>query len=506
MKKILVSLFVCSILILLFNCTFEPYNVGKNTSTESVDSTFQEREDVLALRHLTIPHVDEDTLASFVMDFLNAGTRTDTARSVQPSTVIISKSTKIIHEVETGFADTTADKRSSRSIIGPGQIPFYVFTLEDQSSGKTGFALTCGDNRIGEVLAIVEEGNYDSDNPGLHIFYSCLSDYIENSIYIYNSITQADIENAVNKRNESRSTAPDVPVTEVGKHGGFIINADYSKDDKLLPVKWGQGEPYNGFLNKQLNVPNGHTYVTGCGPVAMAQIMAFYRWPEKHSKAGPLELGLGHKPVVFDWNSMIPSGAVQPNDNAIGELMYHICIQRHVSFTMGLNSEKMEEKNKENSGASTTMSNTSVINSFKDFGYKDTGNFIAYNFSKVKSAINNERPVMVEGWNGTRTILFGFQTHDGTGHYWVIDGYRRMTTVVKDLSSGLLVNDYPLDYVHCNMGWSGFCNGWFISGVFDTSKDANKNPKNIPWEDPRSAEPGFYKYHLAMLDNINPNK
>lgn len=37
------------------------------------------------------------------------------------------------------------------------------------------------------------------------------------------------------------------------------------------------------------------------------------------------------------------------------------------------------------------------------------------------------------------------------GHAWLIDGLRG-------------------EYVHCNFGWNGVCDGFYLSGVFDTTK------------------------------------
>ena len=177
MKKLLFSLVIGSVLFsaLFLGCgNFMPPDVNESAPAANADSTYSERKDVLALKHLQIPYLSEDTLASYVMDFIRITTpsKTGTTRSVQsvPS-VVITKTTKITHEVETGFAETTADKRSARTVIGPGRIPFYVFTLENQQTGTTGFALACGDKRIGDVLAVVEEGNYDdTDNPFMSIF------------------------------------------------------------------------------------------------------------------------------------------------------------------------------------------------------------------------------------------------------------------------------------------------------------------------------------------------
>ena len=88
----------------------------------------------------------------------------------------------------------------------------------------------------------------------------------------------------------------------------------------------------------------------------------------------------------------------------------------------------------------------------------------------------------------------------------MIDGYWEMATEVKDKFTGQIIPDYPLQYVHCNLGWGpGYLdrvsgkwkssNGWFINGVFDTN--------NIP-ETTRSTTPHFYQWNIQILPVIIP--
>jgi len=513
MKKLLCLLVSGSfcVLALFLGCNFYTPPDAHDTSY----STDLDRKDVLALKHLQIPSVSEDILASYVMDFINidAASEAGTGRSVQPvPAVVIAKTKEIIHTVQTGFAETTADKRSARSIIGPGQIPFYVFTLENQTTGTTGFALACGDNRIGNILAVAEEGSYDDDNPFLGVFYSQLEDYIENTIAIYNSITQADIANALKKNNESaRATAPDLDVTDVGRLGGFITT--YKKDDKPLPVTWaqrnGNNTMYNDVVMEVKKPPANYYYTAGCGPVAIAQIMAYYQVPKGYSKAP------GYENIEYNWTAMIDKTRY---NKAVGVLMYEIGLPENANsiYNLGLIAGETDYKKKGEGGALTNTFDSRVRIAFKNMGYKDPGNFITYDFSGVKSSIDNEEPVMVLGYAKeiTTSYIFGIQakTYD-EGHFWVIDGCREMKTKVKDKATGEPMPDpYPLEYVHCNMGWGGSHNGWYISGVFDANY--TDGYPNYPWadkdgsieqaEDRSVGDDNFFRYGILMLTGIKP--
>ena len=492
MKKLLFLFIIASVLfsLLFLGCdAFMPPDITE--SVPDINDYYTERKDVLALKHLQVTSIDEDTLASYVMSFLNVNTATEGSRSVQPSPVVITKSKEIIHEVETGFAETTADKRPERAVIGPGQIPFYVFTLENQQTGQTGFALTCGDNRIGAVLAVVENGRYDADIPQLGVFYSQLNDYILNTIGVYNNINEADIENALRK-NEARASSTYIPITDVGSYRDFILVSSINDDSKnnekyILETKWSQGTPYNDYLNEKKilgNVFKGYNYKTGCGPVAIAQIMAFHGKPEKSVLLD------SH---VYDWAAMM-----EGTDNySIGKLMYEIGLYAKTLFILGSDGSKDNDDKKDAAGATTR---SGIKYGLVNLGYEDPGSFKSYNFEQVKSSIREGYPVIADG-STTGTFLFGvtISTPMG-GHYWVIDGYRQMGTNVKR-DKGSIIDFETNDYVHCNMGWKdGHANGWYISGVFNT--------KNIPYEDkngtlPRSAtEAGFYQYGLGILTGI----
>jgi len=60
---------------------------------------------------------------------------------------------------------------------------------------------------------------------------------------------------------------------------------------------------------------------------------------------------------------------------------------------------------------------------------------------------------------------------------------------------GAYVEDYPLDYVHCNLGWGlDRSNGWYISGIFDVN--------NIPEVTRSVGISYFFQYKIMMLTGI----
>ena len=76
------------------------------------------------------------------------------------------------------------------------------------------------------------------------------------------------------------------------------------------------------------------------------------------------------------------------------------------------------------------------------------------------------------------------------------------------------IDYFPAKYVHCCLGWGGgYCNGWYINGVFDTRYSEDGKTHNIPWADADGPLPeearsvgndGVYKFYIKMLTGIRP--
>lgn len=67
----------------------------------------------------------------------------------------------------------------------------------------------------------------------------------------------------------------------------------------------------------------------------------------------------------------------------------------------------------------------------------------------------------------------------------VVDGYASYNYKVTDSNGS--ESTKTEDFVHCNLGWRGTDNGFYLSGVFDTN--------NIPKADSRSE----YQYYYGHL-------
>lgn len=86
-----------------------------------------------------------------------------------------------------------------------------------------------------------------------------------------------------------------------------------------------------------------------------------------------------------------------------------------------------------------------------------------YSFQRVADMVENNKPLIIYALPGIDIT---------SAHSWNIDGYKiKERTVVKSryyegefLSSTELTDSVQM--VHCDFGWGGYCNGYYVSGVF----------------------------------------
>jgi len=116
-------------------------------------------------------------------------------------------------------------------------------------------------------------------------------------------------------------------------------------------------------------------------------------------------------------------------------------------------------------GASTHTSYSHLIAGLRKMGYKTPDSFSSYNFSTVKSSIMVGWPVIAAAYSDNPTFL-GIPVEGEHGHYWLIDGVRKMTyiEILADGTGWLWDNR---DFVCCNVGWGTNYNAWYESGLFD---------------------------------------
>lgn len=204
----------------------------------------------------------------------------------------------------------------------------------------------------------------------------------------------------------------------------YIISTYTSEKSALLKTAWHQYSPYNKFCFTQ----DGMQALAGCGPIAMGQVMAYYKKPAQFN---------GH---IYDWTLS--------NSQSIGYLISDIGLEAGCIYGTD--------------ATSTYLKN--VVPTLKAFGYTSSENK-DYSDFEIRTNLDSEYPVLAYG--------SGYSLTDNTesAHLWVIDGYSITTkefrfvndTTGKPCSTG----SNSTVYVHCNWGWGGSQNGLFLSKVFN---------------------------------------
>ena len=302
--------------------------------------------------------------------------------------------------------------RSGESAINLPDTALYVVNMR----GGDGYALVSADMRVPGVMAFIDKGSFTPgdtlDNPGFKIFLDGLRNYYYREIISKGS------------KSSNRSNDP------------FYTYTVYV--EPMLETNWGQGTPYN----KYCFTSQGLQAVAGCVAIAVAQITAYHQWPESFN---------GHQ---YDWDSILASDTVNPTDttasNSVGHLIHDIGELVNMDYGVSV----------------STAFDSDVSSCWYEFDYYYTWHNTSPSFDTVNSDLQAGLPVYCRGTAG------------GVGsHAWVIDGSSVLRGFVRIFGpSGTqteLLEIQHISFVHCNWGWNGYNNGYFIYGAFENKDDGN---------------------------------
>ncbi len=285
---------------------------------------------------------------------------------------------------------------------------YYIFT---SASDGTGFVVVSGDERMPDILAYSEQGDFDIGNipPNVRYWFDC---YEEAFLTLDNSKTLESIR--------LESVNPNGVTPLLGNNA------------------WGQGDPYNRLCPLVRN----DRCVTGCVATAMAQVMKYHRYPNVgkgnvnyYSSTNKIHLQKDFSAVRFQWDKMLDvynRNFTQEQADAVSELM----------FACGT-SVKMDYCTSEQGGSGAYQ--TDLITAFvENFSYDDDAAFMDRRYCSVE----DWHQLIIDELNAGRPVNYAGQSMRDGGHSFVFDGYKE--------SSG---SKYP--YYHVNWGWNGDCDGFY---------------------------------------------
>lgn len=213
-----------------------------------------------------------------------------------------------------------------------------------------------------------------------------------------------------------------------------------SRVEPLIKSRWQYGTPFNNLCPADTAGPGGHAK-TGCGAVAMAQLMNYWEHPVRgtgsfsytpssHPEYGTQTVNFGN--TVYDWDHMRNVYQKSYSDieaEAVATLMYHCGVSVRMDY------------GPDASGTSTSRIDDALIEYFnynnsmsykeKDGHYSD-----AQWIAMLKNDLDLERPVIYRGQSQNNSV----------GHIFVCDGYDEN------------------DYFHFNWGYAGRWDGYYAIG------------------------------------------
>lgn len=154
--------------------------------------------------------------------------------------------------------------------------------------------------------------------------------------------------NTMNKALEEKSTSTNsADIQKIVDENEFAQSVS-----ALTTAEWGQDYPF--YMKCPQSVASSYPCLTGCVATAMAQIMQYYKWPERGIGSYSYETTLDGQPTtlsanfgntVYDWDLM-PDNYDYPTEMQIeqaSQLMYHCGVAVNTIYSTSISSAFEED-------------------------------------------------------------------------------------------------------------------------------------------------------------------
>lgn len=322
-------------------------------------------------------------------------------------------------------------------------------------SNDNGFCVIAADKRVDPLIAITENGNYNScmeSGPEAFAEYMRLAEnYVTNDSVLQNSAKKI------------------IPVNlEFPKSKTWTeTTTDWKIDiEPRVTVQWEQTYPYGDYCMNEC---------AGCGPIAIAQVLTYFKYPTSFSGKyaeyySPDGDGVRQHNFTIDWDALCQhknaDGGNSGNENCSMEIHHQLAqLCRYTGFITNAVYET-------GAVARTAILFSNVSNALNSLGYTTH----IYNYTQKAGADLSDGVIVMNG---------GFANKD-EDHMWIMDGckYYTKTTVIYIQEDGKIpyiaekyVDDYYMQ--HFNWGYGGRCNGWFNDKVFALNRGKSYDNSNL---------------------------
>lgn len=311
------------------------------------------------------------------------------------------------------YTDVMSESRGNKISSLPDTLLYIVNYKND-----LGFALVSDNEKFKGVVAIIPEQNfykYDdwSENPGFSTYLGLYKDALVNDV-LNKSFSLNDFKKYFSFNNDSTKTRLPNDVWET--------KTVY--ENKLIQ-EWGQSSPYN----KYCFTVDGKQAKAGCVPVAVSQVLTYFDYPSSIN---------GYKISWANTHCVTPS--TQTQVETVSRLIHEVGILCNATYDEG----------------STRVSGKDLRTALIDLGYK-------FSESKFTNEIQ-----MIHNLYEYAPALIGANAYKPdnsiTGHLWVIDGAKAQVSTVD--------GEYKVRFLyHCNWGWYGRYNGYYLCNAFNPYGD-----------------------------------
>lgn len=320
-------------------------------------------------------------------------------------------------DIASVYAWRSADAFSTSRVNGEEELPDTALYIVNFTNNN-GYLLLSAVDPAHEVVAYVEEGNMTPnrtiDNPGFKLFLEGLKEHITRFDPVGPGVPD--------------TTLITMDTTQVGIGPTPAYGYEWRIDSmapKLLSTKWGQFYPYNMYCFTN----TGEQAVAGCVAIAGAQLMAYYQYPSSYNNH------------IYYWNNILdgeePVSAL--GKESVARLVNDIGVLIFTQY--GVNGSSAHAYD--------------LANCWNNMGY--TYQYYApYDYESCVQEFRHFRPVVMKG-----------ERENNIGHCWVIDGFiARSLWVIRQYSQHVVMRQ---NLVHCNWGWNGQQNGYFLHNAFNTA-------------------------------------
>ena len=347
------------------------------------------------------------------------GSRTieDAVAIAENATSLLSKGTitrSLDRCVDISNINVLTSYNGTRSVSNEIDTLMYIVNFKDNQ----GFALVPKNENAPELLAITDSGSYNGEN----------TDNVGFNMYVDYALS--DLERLNNVQPNGQII---VPITE----WDLLELSDTTYVAPKLRTQWHQHSPFNKncFV---FGLPSGTSCPAGWVAIAMAQIMAYHRYPET--------INITHRnnqaPIPLMWD--------------VWEENYNYDTIRLPMFIRELGALVDMQYAPNNSSSQTPM----AIAAFSSLGY-NVGSYTQFGRDVILLSLDDDCPLMIRGVHNV---------YNG-GHSWVSDGYMVIdkTSIYRTREQGAIYWDEQYresetkTYLHFNWGYeNGRENGYYL--------------------------------------------